>query len=45
MTFHTLGFYTYIKYKAEWLGVKVMEVSGAYSSQICHNCHKAARKT
>lgn len=38
----------YIKYKAEWVGIKVMEVSEAYTSQTCHNCHvrdKAARKT
>ena len=38
----------YIKYKAEWIGIKVMEVSEAYTSQTCHNCHvrdKAARKT
>ena len=38
----------YIKYKAEWIGIKVIEVSEAYTSQTCHNCHvrdKAARKT
>jgi putative transposase len=38
----------YIKYKAEWLGIKVMEISEAYTSQACHNCHirdKNARET
>jgi putative transposase len=38
----------YIKYKAEWVGIKVLEVSEAYTSQTCHNCHvrdKNARKT
>jgi len=38
----------YIKYKAEWIGIAVMEVSEAYTSQTCHNCHirdKSARKT
>ena len=38
----------YIKYKVEWIGIKVIEVSEAYTSQTCHNCHvrdKAARKT
>lgn len=38
----------YIRYKAEWLGIKVMEISEAYTSQTCHNCHKrdkTARKT
>ncbi len=38
----------YIKYKAEWIGIKVIEVSEAYTSQTCHNCHvrdKTARKT
>jgi putative transposase len=37
----------YIKYKAEWLGIKVIEVSECYTSQTCHNCHtrdKAARR-
>ena len=29
----------YIKYKAEWIGIKVLEVSEAYTSQTCHNCH------
>jgi putative transposase len=36
-----------MKYKTEWMGIKVMEISEAYSSQTCHNCHirdKAARK-
>jgi putative transposase len=28
----------YIKYKAGWEGIKVMEVSEAYTSQICHRC-------
>jgi len=28
----------YIKYKAEWEGIKVLEVSEAYTSQICHRC-------
>jgi len=38
----------YIRYKAEWIGIKVIEVSEAYTSQTCHNCHvrdKTARKT
>lgn len=38
----------YIKYKAEWLGISVMEISEAYTSQICHRCGRrdeAARKT
>lgn len=38
----------YIRYKAEWLGIKVMEISEAWTSQTCHNCHvrdKNARKT
>jgi putative transposase len=37
----------YIKYKAEWLGIKVIEVSECYTSQTCHNCHtkdKGARR-
>lgn len=28
----------FIKYKAEWLGIKVIQVSEAHTSQICHNC-------
>ena len=28
----------YIKYKAEWKGIKVMKISEAYTSQICHRC-------
>ncbi|MEW6604331.1 MAG: transposase [Thermoproteota archaeon] len=38
----------YIKYKAEWLGIKVMEVSEVWTSQTCHNCRvrdKTARET
>jgi len=38
----------YIRYKAEWVGISVLEVSEAYTSQTCHNCHvrdRAARKT
>ncbi|MEW5840835.1 MAG: transposase [Thermoproteota archaeon] len=38
----------YIRYKAAWLGIQVMEISEAYSSQTCHRCNrrdKAARKT
>ena len=38
----------YIKYKAEWLGIRVLEVSEAYTSQTCHRCgkrSKSARKT
>jgi putative transposase len=38
----------YIKYKAEWIGIKVLEISESYTSQTCFNCHirdKAARKT
>jgi putative transposase len=38
----------YIKYKAEWLGINVMEISEAFSSQTCHRCgqrSKSARRT
>lgn len=38
----------YIKYKADWIGIKVLEVSEAYTSQTCHRCgkrSKTARKT
>jgi IS605 OrfB family transposase len=36
----------YIQYKAEWIGIQMVEVSEAYTSQICHNCHqKGQRKT
>jgi IS605 OrfB family transposase len=31
-------FVGYLKYKAAWLGVKVIEVSEAWASQTCHNC-------
>jgi putative transposase len=34
--FHRLE--QFVKYKAEWTGVKVMEVPEAYTSQVCHNC-------
>jgi putative transposase len=27
-----------IRYKAEWEGIKVIEISEAYTSQICHKC-------
>ncbi len=30
--------FQFIKYKAQWLGIKVIEVSEAYTSQTCHNC-------
>jgi len=30
----------YIRYKANWEGIKVVEVSEAYTSQICHKCGK-----
>lgn len=30
----------YIRYKAEWNGIKVVEVSEAYTSQTCHRCGK-----
>ncbi len=32
-------FHQFIKYKAEWLGIKVVQVSEAYTSQTCHNCN------
>ncbi len=36
----------YIKYKAAWLGIRVMEISEAWTSQMCHHCHeKGERKT
>jgi putative transposase len=38
----------YIKYKAEWIGIKVLEISESYTSQTCFNCHirnRAARRT
>src|SRR5215831_5873450 len=38
----------YIKYKAEWLGIRGQRDSEAYTSQTCFNCHirqKNARKT
>jgi IS605 OrfB family transposase len=38
----------YIKYKAEWAGVRVMDISEAHTSQTCHNCFnrsRTARKT
>lgn len=38
----------YIRYKAQWAGLRVMEVSEAYTSQTCHNCYhrsKTARIT
>jgi len=28
----------YTKYKAEWLGIKVVEIPEAYTSQLCHRC-------
>jgi len=28
----------FIKYKAAWQGVRVVEISEAWTSQICHNC-------
>jgi putative transposase len=30
----------YIKYKAQWIGLKVKEISEARTSQTCFNCHK-----
>jgi putative transposase len=33
----------YIKYKAGWIGLKVMEISEAYTSQTCHNCCKRSK--
>ncbi len=37
----------YIKYKAEWVGgIRVMEISEAWTSQTCHHCHeRGERKT
>lgn len=38
----------YIKYKATWIGIKVLEISEADTSNTCFNCHiknKKARKT
>jgi putative transposase len=34
--FHKL--FQFIKYKAQWLGIRVIEVSEAWTSQTCHNC-------
>ncbi len=34
--FHKL--FQFIRYKAQWLGIKVIQVSEAYTSQTCHNC-------
>lgn len=31
-------FVGYLKYKAAWLGVKIIEVSEAWTSQTCHSC-------
>lgn len=31
--------FQFIKYKAQWSGIKVIEVSEAYTSQTCHHCH------
>jgi putative transposase len=28
----------YVKYKAEWAGIKVVEVEEAYTSQTCSRC-------
>jgi len=33
----------YIKYKAEWIGLDVMEISEAYTSQTCHNCYNRSK--
>ena len=35
--FHKL--FQMIRYKAQWRGIKVIEVSEAYTSQTCHHCH------
>lgn len=38
----------YIRYKAEWAGVRLAEESEAFTSQTCHRCHtrdRSARKT
>jgi putative transposase len=34
--FHKL--FQFIRYKAQWLGIRVIEVSEAWTSQTCHNC-------
>jgi putative transposase len=31
--------FQFIKYKAQWLGIKVIEVPEAFTSQTCHNCN------
>jgi IS605 OrfB family transposase len=33
----------YIKYKAEWTGVMVLEVGEAYTSQTCSDCHHRSK--
>jgi putative transposase len=33
----------YIKYRDEWLGIGVMEISEAYTSQTCHNCYQRSK--
>lgn len=34
----------YIKYKAEWAGIKVVEVSEAYTSQTCSRCGEKGKR-
>jgi IS605 OrfB family transposase len=35
----------YIKYKAQWVGVRVVEISEAYTSQTCFFCQKRSKKS
>lgn len=41
--YYALG--QYIKYKAGWLGIRVVEISEAYTSQTCFNCHVRQKKS
>ncbi|MGA9154192.1 MAG: transposase [Candidatus Nitrosopolaris sp.] len=41
--YYTLG--QYIKYKAAWLGIRVVEISEAYTSQTCCKCGTRSKKS
>lgn len=34
-------FAQFITYKASWLGIPVIKINEAYTSQICHNCRES----
>jgi len=36
--FPSYRLYRFIEYKADWLGIPVLKISEAYTSQTCHNC-------